>query len=312
MILKLLIIVFFLTSFSFASFQEVRIGKIDEYYSNKISKEQLRTIIDEIEYTFESQLNMNIFDYSNNGKDIDIIYVPLSKLEQRISKKTNKLSIKSKRIKKFEEYFYTQIEKIDILKSEFEYKNTLVNLKVEEFNNYIKEINNKKTISEEQYNRSTLYIKTKKKEVDLEIKNLKKDQRKLKRIINTYNQKNFSYKNLIKEYNRLSNEIESMSRSFKKVRGRTFGIKEITLNTSYKNGKKIVKQSINNTMDKIEIYGFESLGELKAVLAHELAHLVGVHHINEDNALMNPILQKNQIENLFLTIKDISNFNENF
>ena len=311
MILKLLIIIF-LTSFSFASFQEVRIGKIDEYYSNKISKEQLRTIIDEIEYTFESQLNMNIFDYSNNGKDIDIIYVPLSKLEQRISKKTNKLSIKSKRIKKIEEYFYTQIEKIDILKSEFEYKNTLVNLKVEEFNNYIKEINNKKTISEEQYNRSTLYIKTKKKEVDLEIKNLKKDQRKLKRIINTYNQKNFSYKNLIKEYNRLSNEIESMSRSFKKVRGRTFGIKEITLNTSYKNGKKIEKQSINNTMDKIEIYGFESLRELKAVLAHELAHLVGVHHINEDNALMNPILQKNQIENLFLTIKDISNFNENF
>jgi hypothetical protein len=65
-------------------------------------------------------------------------------------------------------------------------------------------------------------------------------------------------------------------------------------------------------MDKIEIYGFESLGELKAVLAHEIAHLVGVHHINEHNALMNPILQKNQIEDLFLTIKDITNFKNNF
>lgn len=301
-----------MSTLSFASFQEVRIGKIDSYYSNKISKEDLRTIINEIEHTFESQLNMNIFDYSDNGKVIDIIYLPLSKLEQRISKKTKKLKKKNTKIKNLEEYFYTQIEKIDILKSEFEYKNTLVNLKVEEYNNYIKEINDKKSISQEEYNKTTLSIKEKKSQINLEIKSLKKDQRKLKRIINTYNQKNFSYKNLIKEFNRLSNEVESMSRSFKKVRGRTFGIKEIILNTSYKNGRKIEKRTIHNTMDKIEIYGFESLGELKAVLAHEIAHLVGVHHINEDNALMNPILQKNQIKDLFLTIKDISNFKNNF
>ena len=62
-------------------------------------------------------------------------------------------------------------------------------------------------------------------------------------------------------------------------------------------------------MNKIEIYGFESLNELKAILAHELAHLVGIPHIEVVGALMNPVLQKNQIENLELTSYDIELFN---
>lgn len=65
-------------------------------------------------------------------------------------------------------------------------------------------------------------------------------------------------------------------------------------------------------MNKIEIYGFESLSELKAILAHEIAHLVGVPHIQEQGALMNPILQKNQKQNLNLTYDDILNFKEHF
>lgn len=47
-------------------------------------------------------------------------------------------------------------------------------------------------------------------------------------------------------------------------------------------------------------------------MAHEIGHLVGVPHIDAKNALMNPILQDNQIENLSLTQEDIRNFKENF
>ena len=45
-------------------------------------------------------------------------------------------------------------------------------------------------------------------------------------------------------------------------------------------------------MNKIEIYGFDNKQELKVILAHEIAHLVGIPHINVKDALMNPILQK--------------------
>ena len=47
-------------------------------------------------------------------------------------------------------------------------------------------------------------------------------------------------------------------------------------------------------------------------LIHEIAHLVGIPHINVKDALMNPILQQNQINELSLTKSDILNFKKNF
>ena len=65
-------------------------------------------------------------------------------------------------------------------------------------------------------------------------------------------------------------------------------------------------------MSKIEIYGFNNLNELKVILAHEIAHLVGLPHIDKKGALMNPIIQVNQIEKLFLTHEDIELFKRYF
>ena len=87
MILKLLITLCLSFCFSFASYEKVRIGTIDSYYKNTLTKLELRTIIEEIEDKFESQLGFNVFDYSNSGKPIDILYVPPLKLEKRIDKK---------------------------------------------------------------------------------------------------------------------------------------------------------------------------------------------------------------------------------
>ena len=94
------IILFFIfcLNISFATFQEVRIGTIDEYYKSKISKEEMRKIIDEIEYVFENKLNMNIFDYSQNGKEINIVYLPPSKTEKIIETKKKVLKEKKDKI----------------------------------------------------------------------------------------------------------------------------------------------------------------------------------------------------------------------
>ena len=96
------------------------------------------------------------------------------------------------------------------------------------------------------------------------------------------------------------------------INGRTFGFQETTLKTSYINNKEVKEKSIKNSMTKIEIYGFDSIEHLKIILAHEIAHLLGVPHINVKGALMNPILQEEQKEKLFLTLEDIENFRNNF
>ena len=89
MFIKIIFLILSFTTFSYASFEKIRIGKIDNHYKNKINEQEFRNILNEIEYIFESELNMNVFDYSEEGKVIDIIYIPPSKLEQRINKKTD-------------------------------------------------------------------------------------------------------------------------------------------------------------------------------------------------------------------------------
>ena len=301
-----------LFNISFASYQEVRIGKIDDYYKDKLSEQQLKTIIDEIENTLETQLNINIFDYSSNGKPIDILYVPDSKLENDISKKIDKLNSKKEKLENLKDFFSIQKNEIDRLEESYTIQTNLVNNKVDILNNYIKEVNKQKSLDKNEYNRVQEYVKKERSKIDLDLKEQKKAQSNLTKTLNHYNQKVFSYNNLSREINTLVNQIERMTRSVKKINGRTFGLQETTLKTIYKDGKMTQEKSVKTDMDKIEIYSFDSLAQLKVVIAHEILHLVGIPHIQASGALMNPLLQKNQIERLYLTKEDIENFRNNF
>ena len=312
MIYKTIFLISLLFNISFASYQEVRIGKIDDYYKDKLSEQQLKTIIDEIENTLETQLNINIFDYSANGKPIDILYVPDSKLENDISKKIDKLNSKKEKLENLKDFFSIQKNEIDRLEESYTIQTNLVNNKVDILNNYIKEVNKQKSLDKNEYNRVQEYVKKERSKIDLDLKEQRKAQSNLTKTLNQYNQKVFSYNNLSREINTLVSQIETMTRSVKKINGRTFGLQEITLKTIYKDGKMVQEKSVQTDMDKIEIYSFDSLAQLKVVIAHEILHLVGIPHIEESGALMNPLLQKNQTERLYLTNEDIGNFRKNF
>lgn len=301
-----------LFTFSFASFQEVKIGKIDDYYKDKLTEQQLKTIIDEIEHTFESELNMNIFDYSANGKSIDIFFQTPSKLEEKIQKKMENITLKLEKIQELKILFPKIKEEMNILQNSYNEQIFVLNKKVEELNEYIRNINEKNNLSKDEYLKVQNYINKEKNEIELESKKQKKLQMDLTKLFNHYNQKVFSFNNLVNDTNRLNNEVESMNRSLKKIKGKTFSEENITIKTYYKDGKLVKEKSSSTTMNKIEIYGFDNLKQLKAVLAHEIAHLVGIPHIEAKNALMNPILDNSQEENLILTPEDILNFKENF
>jgi hypothetical protein len=308
-----LLYLFIIFSFNcFASYEQIRIGIIDDYYKEKISQQQLRAILDEIEQTLETQLNMNIFDYSSNGKAIDILYVPDSKLERDISKKIDKLNTKKKKLDFLNEFFSTQKVEIDKLEEFYTTQTNLLNKKVDILNNYIKEVNKQKSLDKNEYNRVQDYVKNERNKIDVDLKEQKKVKSNLTKTLNDYNQKVFSYNNLTREINILVSEIESMTRSVKKINGRTFGLQETTLKTIYKNGKMTQEKSVKTNMDKIEIYSFDSLSQLKVVIAHEIMHLIGVPHIEVSGALMNPLLQNNQLNKLHLTKEDIENFKNNF
>lgn len=312
MIFRNLFFSLFLYTFSFASFEEVKIGKIDEFYKDKITQDELIFMIKEIETLFETKLQTNIFDYSTNGKPIDILYVSSSKLENDIARKIDNLNEKKNKIEELKSFFPPKKEEISQKQLILNEHISITNQKIEDLNSYVREINSKKTVSKDEYIKIQNYIKLKKDEINKELNKKITLQNDLTIALNSHNQKVIIYNNLINDINRLSNEIESMGRNVKKINGRTFGLQEITLKTYFKDGQEIQEKSIKNSMNKIEIYGFDSKEQLKVVLAHEIAHLVGIPHLEVKDALMNPILQENQIKELTLTKDDIENFRKNF
>lgn len=312
MIMKKLLLSFLFVSFSCASYEKVTIGKIDDYYKDKITKKELEQIIKEIEYIFESTLKKNIFDYSNDGKPIDILYVPNTQLEDKISKKLELIKKKKEKIEELQEYFPSKKREIEISQNDLNGQIKVINQKVEDLNSYIKNVNSRKNVTKEEYSKIEEYVKNEKFGINSYLKEKDKSYQNLQNILSSYNQKVVTFNNLVRESNSLIKELESLGRDIKTVNGRTFGMKETVLKTYYKDGKEVKESTTTNSMNKIEIYNFNSLEHLKVILAHEIAHLLGVPHIDEVGALMNPILQENQKNRLHLTSEDIENFRKNF
>ena len=308
---KIIFLLFFSFDSLFASYEQLRIGRIDDFYKDKLSEHQLKIIIDEIEHIFESQLNMNIFDYSQNGKPIDIIFETPSKLEEKIKEKMEKFTLKLEKIEELKIQFPKIKEEMTISKNTYNDQFSILKKKIEELNEYVRNINKKTNLSKDEYLEAQNYINIEKSGIDIEGKKQKKSHKDLTKLFNSYNQKVFSFNNLVNDSNRISNEIESMSRNFKKIKGKVFAEENTTIKTYYKDGQLVKEKNSTISMNKIEIYGFDNLKQLKVVLAHEIAHLVGIPHIEVKNALMNPLLDKNQDE-LVLSSEDILNFKENF
>ena len=309
---KIIFPILILSSLTHASFEKIKIGKIDNFYKNKINHQEVRNILDEIEHTFESQLDMNIFDYSKDGKVIDILYIPPSKLEKRIDRKIEKLKLKKTKIEKIQDSLPSKLESINKEKGFVKQERLILNKKIETLNDYVKEVNKQKNFSKQEYTKVKAYIKEQQTKIKTYTNTFKKNQRKVQSKVNSYNQKVNLQNALIRDFKRLNTELERMNRSFRKVKGNAIGLKQVTSKVFYKDGKRVKEKTVKNIMNKIEIYGFESKNELKAIIAHEIAHLVGIPHIDDKDALMNPILQKNQINQLSLTQSDILNFKKNF
>lgn len=310
--MKIFLFLFISLNISFASYEQVRIGKIDSYYKNKISEQELLFLLKEIENLFESELKTNVFDYSENGKPIDILHVSNKQLEENLSKKIKKLDNKKEKLLQLQDSFLLKKDEINQLQESLNSQTKILNNKIEALNNYIKELNNKKSLPKNEYNSVKDYLRSEEEKINQERKIQKDIQSDLTKTVNNYKQKIFIYNSLINESNILIKEIESINVGMRIINGRTFGFQETTLKTSYINNKEVKEKSIKNSMTKIEIYGFDSIEHLKIILAHEIAHLLGVPHINVKGALMNPILQEEQKEKLFLTLEDIENFRNNF
>lgn len=312
--MKTLLFLLLFSSFLFAKFQTVSIGTIDKEYQNKLTKEQIYTTLMQIQKQFKVQLGYDVFAYAKNGKTINIVYLKPSAKKRKITKNNQKIAQLKEKMETLEIQRKQDQRSIQKQQKELNAQYIQHNKKVNALNNYIKDINdkNKNGLKKAEYNKVKVYTSTQKSKIDRESKKLKKEKRRFHKNFNKLKQKTAHYNQLVRKYNRLIRDTEDLTKNFIEVKGITKSQVKTTYTTTQKNGKKSVSKSQEISMNKIEIYDFETLAKFKVVLAHELGHLVGVDHVEVKGALMNPLMQEEQVEELFLTPSDITAFNRAF
>ncbi len=312
--LKKLLFLLLISSSVFAKFQTVSIGTIDKEYQNILSKEQIYTILMQIQEQFKTQLGYDVFAYKKDGKPINIVYLKPSIKKRKIIKNNQELIHLKEKISKLQIQREKEQLNINQEQKELNKKYRQYNKKVNALNSYIKRINdkNKNGLNKDEYNKVKIYTSVEQKKIKRESKRLKREKKQFHKDFNRLKQRTTHYNYLVQKYNRLIRDTQDLSKNFIEVKGITTGQIKTTYTSTQKNGKKSMSKHKDITMDKIEIYDFETLAKFKVVLAHELGHLVGVEHIHVQGALMNPFIQDNQVQELFLTPLDILEFNKVF
>lgn len=294
-----------------AQYQQVKIGEISSKYRDLLTQKQLYNLIQEIKVQFDSQLGYSVFEYSQNGLPINILFVNESQKRKILKRYEAQIVSIQKQMELLNMQIADERSSLNQNEEPLNDEANRLNQSIANLNSYIVKTNsNISSISKEQYQVIKQKVATEqsniekaKKIFDEKRARHDRDLRELNRMISRHN-------SLIRKHNSLVIRIESLSDSIVEVKGKAIG-KNITKVLTYSQaGKKIVQKENYSEMEKIEIYGFDgNMNQLKAVLAHEIAHLVGVNHIDKKGALMNPILQSNQIEKMELTQDDIKAFN---
>jgi hypothetical protein len=62
--------------------------------------------------------------------------------------------------------------------------------------------------------------------------------------------------------------------------------------------------------NRINIYQFDGIGDLRLVLAHELGHALGLNHVQNPTSVMYYLMEKQNIQNPSLTAEDLTAVND--
>ena len=308
---KIIFCLLLLSNLAYAGFQTLSIGTIDKHYKDTLSKEQLLIIIEDIENVFESELGYNVFDYAQDGKPIDIIYLPASKKKKKLLSHIKKAESLKTNIDKMKSYIGTMKNATEKSRLKLEKRYKILNNTIKELNIYISEQQKKShEMSKKEHDGIHAQILKRKGQIKKNQTSLTRNKKEFNRKIMSLKQKVRKSNRLVAQYNKTQRDIERLSSSLVEVKGVTKFQVKTNYTQSDEQGK--LEESRDIQMQKIEIYSFKDLAQLKVVLAHEIGHLVGVEHINEKDALMNPYLQSKQLQELSLTYDDIQGFYKAF
>ncbi|TYP95401.1 Matrixin [Fodinibius salinus] len=241
--------------------------------------------MEDVEALWKTALDKEVLEYRPEEGLVDI-HIVFGKEQQR-TKKEKQLSQRVQRLKK---QILTRKENLERLrktyekrKRDFDKNRNAYLVAIKSFNTQI-----------EQWNKQRGGIPPgKKKEVKQMERDIKRLERKVKRKRQNTEMMRKRVNNKLEQVNRLvkkqKNTIDEYKKRFSEAR-------------KFNQGQFIAKKDEL----RINIYQYRNRAELKTVLAHEAGHAMGIRHVDNPKALMNDMLDEQDIFNLKLTQDDVS------
>lgn len=256
-----------------------RIGEIDSRFN--IDERQIREVLNEVERLWSDALNRDLVRHSDSGRVvIHFIYSEQQRLFEeerttstRIEGKDVQLSVREKEYNRYMEMYEQELADYRAMLSDY-------NKQVDEHNGMVSRLQGRRLSAEEEQKikRNERHLENLKSQIDRKNREVESLRRKVNRYADELNKLNIQRNELVSEYNTRFAEPKKFDQG------------------------RYIREGDD---ERINIYQFGNLQSLKAVLAHEIGHALGIGHVENPASVMHEMMSEHNVSDLNLSNEDI-------
>jgi uncharacterized phage infection (PIP) family protein YhgE len=242
----------------------------------------LKTVIQEVAQLWSSSTDRSVVAYSPQGAiPINLIY---SKKQQQLDNRdriSDRIDVKQHRLERIKVGHDSIAQSFRELKYEYEDRLNRFNRIVDDYNQTVQQINARGGANARQDSMLSAQ--------KLRIDSLK---RQLNRFHTQVENKRKLVNDLAATINRLAAQANAEVQRYNQQYGRIH---------KFNQGRYMKDRS----GERIEIYQFSNLRDLRMVITHEIGHALGIDHVSNPSSVMYYLRGQQDIQNLKLTSEDI-------
>ena len=262
-----------------------RFGHIDRRFN--VSKEELKNVMKDVEDLWSTALGRNLLNYNRNGEVvINLVYGKDQKRTEDEQTLSGRIEVLKKQVEMSKKKYQHQMKLYRKKKNELR---TTISHYTEIAKNFNKKISRWKAEGGIPQKEEQNIEKTKQQiaYLQLQIKKKQKHTETLRKQVNSISK-------------HLNTIIDLQNQMISKYNNKFSDPQKFDQGRYIRDGNK----------EKINIYQFSNRAELKTVLAHEAGHAMGLGHVDNPKAIMNAMMDKQDIFHLSLTKEDIKAIKE--
>jgi hypothetical protein len=253
------------------------IGSVDPRFG--VTQEELATLAQEVEGVWESPFEKPFFQFDQNSEfKINLVFD--ERQQRTIDERNTRTDIQTQ-----EQIYRSKVADYEAELATYNQSNASYDADVAAYEARL-----------QKYNEQVDYWNKNGGAPAKEYQQIQQEKAALQRVSRSLEARRLQLNQAVTALNAQAAEINAMAK--------TLNLDVNAYNGTFGNTKEFDQGSY--TGDEINIYQFSAKEDLRLVLAHEFGHALGLDHIDDPNAIMYYLMDKQNIKSLHLTDSDVS------